>query len=63
MKTATEKELKRLLFDNDNMFGSLDHVQMSNKELRKALFDMPACTLHYVIIGDCLMIFSKPSQQ
>ena len=63
MNKATNLELKRLLFDNDNMFGSLDHVQMSNAELRKALFDMPACTLHYVITGDCLMIFSKPSQQ
>ena len=63
MKTATNLELKRMLFDNDHLFGSLDHVQMSNKELRKALFDMTDCTLHYVVIGDCLMIFSKPNQQ
>lgn len=63
MKKATPLELKRMLFDNDHLYGTLNHVEMSNAALRKALFDMPACTLHYVVIGDCLMIFSKPSQQ
>jgi hypothetical protein len=62
MKTATPSELWNMVWDND-YFGSINHVQMSNYELRKELQDMPACTLHYVITGDCLMIFSNPSQQ
>jgi hypothetical protein len=63
MKTATPSELFDILWDNEHYFGSLNHVQKSNETLRNELLDMPACTLHYVITGDCLMIFSKPSQQ
>jgi len=63
MKTATAQELRQMLRDNDNLFGSYNHLQMSNESLRVELLTMPDCTLHYVITGDCLMIFSKPSQQ
>jgi len=63
MKTATPSELYSILLDYDNMFGSINHVQKSNYELLHELHNMPDCTLHYVITGDCLMIFSKPSQQ
>ena len=62
MKTATPSELWNMVWDND-YFGSINHVQKSNHELLHELHNMPACTLHYVITGDCLMIFSKPSQQ
>lgn len=62
MKTATPSELWNMAWYNE-YFGSINHVQMSNPELCNELFNMPACTLHYVITGDCLMIFSKPSQQ
>jgi len=63
MKTATVQELWEMIWDNDNMFGSINHVQKTNEEMLNELHQMPACTLHYVITGDCLMIFSKPSQQ
>jgi len=63
MKTATPQQLFDIVFDNDNLFGSINHVQKTNQELFDELFMMPACTLHYVITGDCLMIFSNPSQQ
>ena len=59
MKKATPLELKRMLFDNDSMYGTLNHVEMSNTELRRALFEMPDCELHYTLIGDCLMIFKS----
>ena len=59
MKKATVIELKCMLFDNDNMFGSLNHVEMTNSEIRKALFDMPDCEVHYSISGNCIFIF-KP---
>jgi hypothetical protein len=62
MKTATPAELWNMVWDND-YFGSINHVQKTNNELLNELHTMPACTLHYVITGDCLMIFSKPSQQ
>jgi hypothetical protein len=63
MKTATPSELFDIVFDNENLFGSINHVQNANQELLNELFSMPDCTLHYVITGDCLMIFSKPNQQ
>ena len=62
MKTATQSELWNMVWDND-YFGSINHVQKTNFELLHELHNMPDCTLHYVITGDCLMIFSKPSQQ
>ena len=61
MKTATAQELWNMVWDNHNMFGSLNHVEMNNETLRTELLNMPVCTLHYVITGDCLMIFSNPS--
>ena len=63
MKTATPHELHDMLWDNEHLFGSLNHIQKSNQTLRNELLYMPDCTLHYVITGDCLMIFSKPNQQ
>jgi hypothetical protein len=62
MKTATQSELWNMVWDYD-YFGSINHVQKTNFELLHELHNMPDCTLHYVITGDCLMIFTKPSQQ
>jgi len=62
MKTATVQELWEMVWDYD-YFGSINHVQKTNEEMLNELHKMPDCTLHYVITGDCLMIFSKPSQQ
>lgn len=59
MKKATVIELKCMLFDNANMYGSLNHVEMTNSELHRALFNMPDCELHYNIVGNCIFIF-KP---
>lgn len=59
MKKATPTELRIMAFNDPFLYGSINHVEMSNLDLRIELFGMQDSELHYNIVGNCIFIF-KP---
>lgn len=57
---TTPAKLRKLLFDNANLYGVLFDTEFTGDELRKALYtfnnqDMP---LNHAIEGDCVYIWA-----
>jgi hypothetical protein len=56
-QTATEAELKRMLYDNQNLYAVIGDTELTNQAARKVLFDMPSCVLNYMMQKGCLYIW------
>ena len=57
IQTATEAELKRMLYDNEGLYAVIEDTELTNQAARKVLFDMPSCTLNYMLQNGCLYIW------
>lgn len=59
MKKATSQQLIQLIINKDNLFCSINHIEMVRNEAINLLFDMPDFELHYNIVGNCIFIFKN----
>ena len=57
---ATVSQLRRLLFDNSNLYAVIGEHEYTNSEARKALYDMPNQDTEYnhMVQGDCLHVWA-----
>lgn len=56
-QTATEAELKSMLYNNETLYAVIGDTEFTNRAARKVLFDMPSCVLNYMIQNGCLYIW------